>query len=457
MSKNYKEIFNKIEKSLKEFKEGNKQILEQMLINSKAITYSEHVDDWYFNKLKLIIFYSGFDRNSIVDKIEIINKHLPDIDSVAKFGDKEVELILGDKSMIQNSDKINSVIRNATIFLEIKNEYGSFHQYLLSLMPEKDLKKVYNSLQGKLQNLGLISTFIFMNEIELEIIQKNIILNRILERTGLIPLQSDHWKLLDEINKFVKETSLPLRYIEQTLLLFGENSGKGICSGEPKCKFCELNPNCDFFNKKGNFLGDHDLDLELVNYYCKVEPSGEIVYCKLDEKEIEEFKKQYRKDSVMYIDWLNCPGNMSNVLGYLTGMFGISYRNYNSELTSYHELPTEDGFYLLVANLSKYSIAFDFYPHDKKPFDSSQFSTDYVRFNFGDFITPYGETFDHDVHYRYKYKSVEIEESIDAEMVDRGIDSFYYIFQVKNKECQLIFQFDNWGSKSKIIWGDFLD
>ncbi|MDB5161229.1 MAG: DNA-3-methyladenine glycosylase [Candidatus Saccharibacteria bacterium] len=52
-----------------------------------------------------------------------------DPDKVARFGEKGVETLLQDSSIIRNRLKIRSAIDNAQKFLEIQEEFGSFNDY----------------------------------------------------------------------------------------------------------------------------------------------------------------------------------------------------------------------------------------------------------------------------------------------------------------------------------------
>ncbi|TCK83024.1 DNA-3-methyladenine glycosylase I [Albibacterium bauzanense] len=58
-----------------------------------------------------------------------------DAETVANFTEKDVEEILKDPGIIRNRAKVQSAINNAKIFLNIKQEFGSFYKYLYSFMP----------------------------------------------------------------------------------------------------------------------------------------------------------------------------------------------------------------------------------------------------------------------------------------------------------------------------------
>lgn len=52
-----------------------------------------------------------------------------DPDVVARFSERDVARLVGDSSIIRNRLKIESAIRNARVFLDIREEHGSFAAY----------------------------------------------------------------------------------------------------------------------------------------------------------------------------------------------------------------------------------------------------------------------------------------------------------------------------------------
>ena len=49
---------------------------------------------------------------------------------VAKFGEDDVDRLLGDSGIIRNKAKIRSAVENAIAFLEVAEAFGSFANYL---------------------------------------------------------------------------------------------------------------------------------------------------------------------------------------------------------------------------------------------------------------------------------------------------------------------------------------
>lgn len=79
-----------------------------------------------------------------------------DFEKVAKFTDADVERILNTPGMIRSERKIRAMISNAKCFLKVREEYGSFSDYLWSFTGGKTF--VYQSYQnGKLDVRNEIS------------------------------------------------------------------------------------------------------------------------------------------------------------------------------------------------------------------------------------------------------------------------------------------------------------
>jgi DNA-3-methyladenine glycosylase I len=68
------------------------------------------------------------------------------VNKVAEFNDANVENLMQDVSIIRNRAKIKAAISNAIIFIEIQNQFGSFHQYLWGFT---DHKTIINEINTK--------------------------------------------------------------------------------------------------------------------------------------------------------------------------------------------------------------------------------------------------------------------------------------------------------------------
>jgi DNA-3-methyladenine glycosylase I len=66
-----------------------------------------------------------------------------DVQKVAKFTPKKVELLVQNSGIIRNRNKIESTISNARCFIAIQKEFGTFCNYMKSFLPNR--KPVINN------------------------------------------------------------------------------------------------------------------------------------------------------------------------------------------------------------------------------------------------------------------------------------------------------------------------
>jgi DNA-3-methyladenine glycosylase I len=245
---NYKEVFTKLEASLMMQYGISKKEFDKEFSSFKDLTFSEKTDDWYFDDLKFIAFYSGFKAETVTNKTEIINKHFPNYKTVAKYGEKEIAKIMADKEMIKHPGKIQGVINNAKIFVELVKEYGSIHKYLVSLKPDENLETFYKEIRKKFSYLGEITAFHFMLEIGLNCVKPDRVLVRIFKRLGLIEKDKQFWLLIEHARKFAEATGHPIRYIDAIFVIYGQEGEHEIClENKPKCNLCQLQPYCEYY------------------------------------------------------------------------------------------------------------------------------------------------------------------------------------------------------------------
>lgn len=62
-----------------------------------------------------------------------------DVEKVAGYDQKKMELVLQDTGIIRNKLKVHSAVSNAQAFIEIQNEVGSFNEYIWSFVGGKPI------------------------------------------------------------------------------------------------------------------------------------------------------------------------------------------------------------------------------------------------------------------------------------------------------------------------------
>ncbi len=93
--------------------------------------FPETDDTKLFEKISLEGFQSGLSWITILRKRENFRKsfHDFDLETVSKFGEKEIKNLLSDEGIIRHEGKIRSVINNSQKALELIEEQGSLAQY----------------------------------------------------------------------------------------------------------------------------------------------------------------------------------------------------------------------------------------------------------------------------------------------------------------------------------------
>lgn len=91
-----------------------------------------HDDRKLFEFMVLDSFQAGLSWRTILHRREGFRKAFANFDpqKVALFGEKEIEVLKQDKSIIRNRLKIQATITNAQAFLKVQEAFGSFDQYI---------------------------------------------------------------------------------------------------------------------------------------------------------------------------------------------------------------------------------------------------------------------------------------------------------------------------------------
>ena len=93
-----------------------------------------HEDKKQFEHLMMECMQCGLSWNLMLVKRQVFRQCFAefDYDKVAEFTEKDVERILNTENMIRSRRKIEAVIHNARCFQKIREEFGSFCNYILS-------------------------------------------------------------------------------------------------------------------------------------------------------------------------------------------------------------------------------------------------------------------------------------------------------------------------------------
>lgn len=89
-------------------------------------------DEYLFEMLILESFQAGLSWECVLNKRESFKKAYDnfDINKIYLYDENKIQELLSNKDIIRNKLKIKASINNAKIFKIIKEEYGSFYNYL---------------------------------------------------------------------------------------------------------------------------------------------------------------------------------------------------------------------------------------------------------------------------------------------------------------------------------------
>lgn len=122
-----------------EWKDGKKRCRWANPNNERYIFYHDHEwgvpvyeDGKLFEMLLLESFQAGLSWECVLNKREAFRKAFDDFkpEKVCTYGEDEIAERMANPNIIRNRRKIQAVVSNAAIFLEIQKEWGSFSDYI---------------------------------------------------------------------------------------------------------------------------------------------------------------------------------------------------------------------------------------------------------------------------------------------------------------------------------------
>jgi len=121
-------------------------------------------DDAYFENMTRVVFLAGLSWRMIDKKWLSFRRAFKafSVDIVAGFGEKDVQQLMNDTSIVRNRAKIIAGVNNAKQFQKIKKEYGSFQRYLDGLDKSDNYSRVIKELGKNFNRIGPSSVRIFL-------------------------------------------------------------------------------------------------------------------------------------------------------------------------------------------------------------------------------------------------------------------------------------------------------
>ncbi len=108
-----------------------------------------HDDRVLFEFLTLEGAQAGLSWSTILKKREGYRLAFADWDvaKIAKFTEKEEQVLRGNAEIVRNKLKISSTVTNARAFLKVQKEFGSFDKYIWHFVHGKPIVNQWNSMK----------------------------------------------------------------------------------------------------------------------------------------------------------------------------------------------------------------------------------------------------------------------------------------------------------------------
>ena len=109
------------------------------LKNQKYVEYHDNEwgvanfnDKYLFEMLILESFQAGLSWECVLNKRDSFRQAYDDFDleKVCNYDEKKKQELISNAEIIRNKLKVNASVNNAKIFRDIKNEFGTFYNYL---------------------------------------------------------------------------------------------------------------------------------------------------------------------------------------------------------------------------------------------------------------------------------------------------------------------------------------
>ncbi|MFV0382279.1 MAG: DNA-3-methyladenine glycosylase I [Breznakia sp.] len=107
-----------------------------------------HDDAFLFEMLVLEFNQAGLSWSCILKKRENFKAALDNFDykKIALYDDQKKAELLENKGIIRNRLKINALVHNAKVFMEIQAEFGSFSNYIWGFVEDKTIVNHYRDI-----------------------------------------------------------------------------------------------------------------------------------------------------------------------------------------------------------------------------------------------------------------------------------------------------------------------
>ena len=126
---------------------GNQSVLYQQY-HDEEWGVPIHDDQTLFEFLMLEGAQAGLSWETILKKREGYREAFDQFDSkkISKYTAFKIEALLQNSNIVRNKLKVNSIVLNARLFLEVQKEFGSFDKYIWQFTDGKTIQNRYRKM-----------------------------------------------------------------------------------------------------------------------------------------------------------------------------------------------------------------------------------------------------------------------------------------------------------------------
>lgn len=108
-----------------------------------------HNDKKLFEFLLLEGFQAGLSWRTILMKRQNFRNAFDyfDFNKIADYDQRKIKLLMNDAGIIRNKLKIESAVRNAKAFIEVRKEFGTFNKYIWGFVGNKPVVNTFRSIK----------------------------------------------------------------------------------------------------------------------------------------------------------------------------------------------------------------------------------------------------------------------------------------------------------------------
>ena len=108
-----------------------------------------HNDRKLFEFLLLEGFQAGLSWRTILHKRQNFRKAFDNFDfnKIAMYDKRKLNSLMKDEGIIRNRLKIESAVKNAKAFIEVRKEFGTFDKYIWGFVNHRPIKNKFKSLK----------------------------------------------------------------------------------------------------------------------------------------------------------------------------------------------------------------------------------------------------------------------------------------------------------------------